>query len=238
MKITDKGFNAFTLKLAAVIGMISQHSVIVFGDMIPAGLRYPMYGAGGLTFPVMAFLLVEGFKRTSDIKKYAMRLFIFAVVSQYPFSLVFGGYGLRLNIMFTLFFGLLVLILHEKCCENKKWLFWIGSLAYVAGSIYMDWDIIGPVMILLYCLIKKEEKRRVLPGVIAGSMFIVMAAAESISASPVETSIERLAFGMGVFVSTLILLRNYNGQRGIGMKYFFYAVYPAHLLILGLLRLL
>ncbi|MHA1898537.1 MAG: TraX family protein, partial [Promethearchaeota archaeon] len=42
---------------------------------------------GRLAFPIFAFLIVEGYERTRDPKKYLLRLFLWGMVSQIPFSL-------------------------------------------------------------------------------------------------------------------------------------------------------
>jgi hypothetical protein len=36
----------------------------------------------------------------------------------------------------------------------------------------------------------------------------------------------------------VLLIRRYNGERGANVKILFYAFYPAHLLILGVIRFL
>jgi len=123
-----KGNDAYKLKIIAIIGMAIQHSVIVLGDIVPVGFHFPMQLAGGLTFPIMAFLLVEGYRYTSNIKKYLLRLLGFGVIAQVPHMLAFGvmdmGFGFmfaQLNVMFTLLYGLLMVLLHDRM--KTRWLF-------------------------------------------------------------------------------------------------------------------
>ena len=58
-----------------------------------------LFGFGGLTFPIMAFLLVEGYRHTSNVARYARRLLVFALVAQVPFGMFLSP---GLNVLFTL----------------------------------------------------------------------------------------------------------------------------------------
>ena len=84
-------FNAYTLKMIAIIGMLMQHTVLVLGSIIPVWLHFPLQFGGGFTFPIMAFFLVEGYRHTRDVKKYATRIFVFALVSQLPHMMSLGN---------------------------------------------------------------------------------------------------------------------------------------------------
>lgn len=65
--------------------------------------------------PIFAWLLVTGVEHTSDLKKYAMRIAVLAVVSELPYNLAIGGqltgygvqnpvYGLLLAMVMLIFF--------------------------------------------------------------------------------------------------------------------------------------
>ena len=108
-----------TLKWIAVISMLIDHTAEVLinhnaalTDPIWAQIYVLMRGIGRIAFPIYAFLLVEGFLHTRDVKKYLARMLTFAVVSEIPFDLAvfhtpfYWGYQ---NVFFTLFLGLLAL---------------------------------------------------------------------------------------------------------------------------------
>ena len=61
--------------------------------------------------------MVEGFYHTGNIRRYELRLLLFAAVSEIPFDLAFSWRVLEFtyqNIFFTLFLGLLMLDLMQR----------------------------------------------------------------------------------------------------------------------------
>ncbi len=209
------------LKWIAVISMLIDHTAEVLmnhnaalTDPIWAQIYVLMRGIGRIAFPIYAFLLVEGFLHTRDVKKYLTRMFLFAVVSEIPFDLAvfhtpfYWGYQ---NVFFTLFLGLLAL-------AGIRWGtgLWKQALALImcvgaAQLINCDYGAFGVFFIVLLYMTRYDKKTQTVLGAL----------------SLVWELPGILAF---------IPIRLYNGTRGrCGNKYFFYAFYPAHLLILWMI---
>ncbi len=78
---------------------------------------------GRMGFPIFVFLLIEGFEHTRNVKKYALNLLIFGIISELPFNLGFKGTLFApqyQNVFFTLFLGLLSLITIRYLTEKYK----------------------------------------------------------------------------------------------------------------------
>jgi hypothetical protein len=86
-----KKIDGFHLKMIAIIGMLINHMGIIF-EWSHSAQTLPLFAVsefvGRFTFPIMAYLLVEGYHYTHNVKKYAMRLAIFWIISIYPFYLL------------------------------------------------------------------------------------------------------------------------------------------------------
>lgn len=84
--------SVFAIKLLALVTMVIDHSAFYLysSSLIGYGLYFAMRTAGRIAFPLYAFLLVNGFEKTSNRAKYLSRLVLFAAVSQLPYTVVFS----------------------------------------------------------------------------------------------------------------------------------------------------
>lgn len=151
-----KGLTGQSLKVIAVISMIIDHIGYAIINRMPGvndpgaliSVIYLIFRTiGRPAFPLYCFLLVEGVIHTRNIGKYALRLFIFALVSEIPFDLAFYGkpiFNGHQNVFFTLCIGVLLLWAFKKISslDDKKL---PKGLLYVAVMIippaYFTWSV-------------------------------------------------------------------------------------------------
>ena len=246
-----KSYNAYQLKWLAIIGMTMNHIVYAFASVMPLWLMLILNVGGGLTFPIMAFFLVEGIRHTSNIKKYMLRLFIFALIAQVPFVLVFQTNWYDLNILFTLLLSLFTIYLRERFQTFIP--FFAALLLATFAPFTMDWGVTGLVVIYLYYLVDDEKKRRILPSVFAAiAIFITNISRiwyyynfyNAYEYAPWQAvlgqhplSVGLLTFSLGS-LAAIYFIRKYSYEIGKRQKYFFYIYYPAHLAVLAFLHYL
>lgn len=214
----DKGekMSSFVLKIIAMVAMTIDHANYMFYDHVTL-LNY----IGRLAFPIFAWQIVVGFEKTRDVKQYAFRLLVLAIISQPLFTLYFGELQrvFTFNTIFTLLLGLLCL------CAIKKSKQWGGVCCVVACVVaevlHFDYGFFGIAMIVLFYLCRNDKATMVIAQVANLAVYQVLH----------PNSIE-----MYSFVAILLILL-YNDKRGYNLKYLFYVFYPLHLLILYILKL-
>ena len=220
-----------TLKIVAIVCMTANHAGYIFAGVLPSWTFALCIVVGGAAFPTMAFLITEGYRRTSNVKRYALRLLVFALVSQAPFWFFLGH---NLNVLFTLLLGLVILYADEHVANR---LAFAGiALACCALSLLCDWPLVGPIAIFAFARLRDQR------GGLVGACWVIAAcvalpALTAYFTLPVPLYLyEACGAVFGGAVTTLLLPR-YQGRRGLSLKYFFYVYYPAHIAALGFLHL-
>jgi len=201
--ITKKESNF--IKLLGMASMLVDH---IGAFLFPVDI---LRIVGRLAFPLFAYQLTVGYKKTSDRKSYLKRLLIFAVISQVPYSLL--KQGIELNILFTLLVGFLLIWALEK----KRYCV-IFALAPI--SIFLSYNVYGLFVILLFYFFEREDLR-------AGAFSVI----NLIFALFYQYSIQLFA------VFSLIPITWPKLEIELP-KYVFYVFYPLHLLIIYLIKVM
>lgn len=138
------------LKVIGMISMVADHVGVQFFSDQPGLLYYGLRIFGRLAFPIFAYLLALGFQRTRDRKKYAMRLGIFALITQIPFQ-IFAGH---LNVLFTFLLGLLFLTAYER--QEP-----LGMIAAILAAEFLrtDYAGYGLLIILIFYRFGKDKQK-------------------------------------------------------------------------------
>lgn len=239
------GISSFTLHIIAMFLMLCDHLWATVLSQY-AWLTW----VGRLAYPIFAFMLVEGYFHTHNLKKYMGRLLFWAILSELPFNLMYGGsliYPFHQNVLWTFLLGLLCIIVIEKIRKKGKPLLTIitfllsAAAFYVLGFLTMaDYFGYGIWMVLVFYLFR-GRKWWCLLGQFIGLYWVNVMLIGGLSV-PVQI------FGHEIFIVqqsmaclALIPIWLYKEKQGAYNKIIqtgFYAFYPVHMLILSLAALL
>ncbi len=217
--------DAFQLKLVAISAMLMDHVGAVF---FPHILVFRMVGR--LAAPIFAFFIAEGYLKTRSVKRYGGRLLFFALISMIPYSLVFENSPF--NILFDLFLGLMVIHYSQKL--NKEYQKWGLVIAAACIAILLQTDGRMGISTLVYLFYRFREDR---PSLIKGMAILYLGVPMvytlyDLAAEPGFLSNHLLTWLMPLSLLALLLIFQYNGERGKSLKYWFYTFYPGHLILI------
>ena len=242
-----RGFTGNGLKLFAMAIMLIDHIAYSWNfDVTAMDVYLLMRIIGRVAFPIFAFMIAMGARFTHDIRKYLLRLLVFALISEIPFDLAFGFAGpgkpvefTHQNVYFTLLFGLLSL--YALQVFQRKWRF--GAVPAVAVLLLMmaaalllrtDYDATGVLCIFLFYVGADKENSVRVPTFIAALIAPAISFSLELSPFSLNVGLNRLEL-FALFALAPILL--YNGNKGVKMnRFIYYAFYPGHLLLLYLIK--
>lgn len=217
------GLNSFTLKMMAVLSMVIDHvGILLFTTEIIDFSQYLILRKiGRLAYPIFAYLLVEGFIYTHDVRSYILRMGSLAVLSEIPFDLLNTGKILEFghqNVFFTLTLGLLMLCFFVEISGNVGRYSMVIVMFLVGEFLHTDYSSMGLLMILCFYLYRERIWMK--------TVFIVV--------------INILLMGGVQMYGALAMIpiSLHNRQQGPKAKTFFYAFYPVHLLVLFVIKMI
>lgn len=240
----NKPLSATALKYIAIAAMLIDHIAWCFVDTYSV-LGQIMHVIGRLTAPIMCYFIAEGYYYTRNVKKYLLRLGLFALISWAPFTfmewgiLPIGVYDGRFGIypqqgvIYTFFLGLLALVVihSEKLKKPIKALFL--ALIFLL-SFWGDWIFYAVVWIMIFDRYRGDFKKQTL-------WFAATALLMELFFLLIGRTLTEVLFQLGVLLAA-VPLYFYNGKRGgndkfrVFNKWFFYIFYPLHMVILGYIK--
>ncbi len=205
---------------------------------------------GRLAFPIFAFMIVEGYTHTKNLKKYVLRLFGFALIAEIPFNLMTGNsviYYVHQNVLWTFLIG--IGLIHINELARKKGKLWLTALTMVlttaAGFVlgfvtFVDYNAAGVLTVLVFYFFR-GRKWWCYIGQLAALYYINV---ELLKGLFFEVELFGHNFEIvqqGLALLSLVFIWLYKGRQGKkskALQYFCYAFYPAHMLILWLITVL
>ncbi len=233
------GLNSNQIKIAAFGAMTIDHAVwLCFPGLQTQWYVLLLHALGRITAPVMWFFLAEGFHYTTNIEGYVKRLFAFALISHFAYGFAFGipwmplstGVFNQTSVMWPLAWSVVLMAIMGRQDIGKGW-----KIAAIVGICLMafpaDWSSVA-VMCPYFLYLHRGNFRRQAWQLLLWSAQYAL----------VYYFVLDKQYGL-LQMCTLLslpLLAAYNGERGRmrGMQWFFYIFYPAHLCVIGILRLL
>lgn len=236
---------AMSLHIMAMIFMLCDH---LWGTVTPGNDWLTCIGR--IAFPIFAFLIVEGYFHTKNLKKYVGRILLFAVLSEIPFNLAMGSrllYPVHQNVLWSFLISLGLIHWNELVKQKgKPWLRCLTACASIligtlAGLVTMvDYYHAGILTVLVFYFFRGKRWWQY----VAQFLCLWYINVEMLGGFGYEVQLlGKTCFltRQGFALLALIPVWLYRGKQGYHSKwlqYAYYGFYPVHLLILGLLKLL
>ncbi|MBC5581018.1 conjugal transfer protein TraX [Anaerofilum sp. BX8] len=234
----QKSLTGNQLKMIAIISMTVDHlASVLYPDYPTAWWIVALHIIGRLAAPIFWYFIAEGYYYTHDVKRYALRLFAFAILSHFAYNFAFGipfipfqtSVFNQTSVIWSLAWGLTALAI-EQSGRFKPWQKTVLILGITVITFCADWSSIAVLAIVQIGTNRGNFKKQMTMMMLWVAVYAVVYA---VFIHPVYGVLQ-------LFVALAIpLLKRYNGRQGTwkGMKWFFYGYYPLHLVLCGLLRL-
>ncbi len=236
------GLCANWIKLIAYAAMLLDHFAYCFLQKESA-LYLVFRIVGRIAAPVMCFFIAEGYRHTSNLKKYMGRLALMAVISHVPYVLCFG-YGISAawkvwrvtSVIWSLLMGLVALTLFEKIRWEKypilEWLARIAAVVVCALLAYSaDWNYIAVIWILAFGLLYESKLRRTAAFLLGAVVYLGQCYRNGLLT-------RWFPLGVVLFLPLLFLYTGKLGKKSKVRQWAAYWFYPVHLIVLYLIALL
>ncbi len=233
--------SAAALHILAMTFMLMDH---LWATLLPA--QEWLTCVGRIAFPIFAFMAVEGYFHTHNLKKYLLRMLIFAVISEVPFDLMYGGtwfYPVHQNVIWTLMMGLVGIHLMENVRKKKSIFVYIlvSAIVVILGGLLgtlsmVDYYGIGVLTVFIFYFFRGRKWWCLLGQILA----LYWVNVEMLGGLMYPIRLFGMEFELcqqGLALLALLPIWLYRGRQGYHSKpfqYFCYAFYPVHMLVIVL----
>ena len=230
---------AAVLHIIAMTLMLMDH---LWATLLPA--REWLTCAGRVAFPIFAFMAVEGYFHTRSFKKYILRMLLFAVLSEIPFDLMYGGtwfYPVHQNVLWTFLLGLLgVWLMEQVRKKGKTWMYLLVCVLVVPAGLVLgtlcmvDYYGVGVLTVFVFYFLHGRKWWCFL-GQLAALYWLNVELLGGLMYPVQFLGMEFELCQQGLALLALIPIWLYRGRQGYHSKpfqYICYAFYPVHMLLL------
>jgi hypothetical protein len=131
------------MQILAMLSMTSDH----FGRMfVPHDPLWQFIGR--LAFPIYTYLLVIGYQRTRDVRRYFLRLLLIGVLAQIPYMMAIRPD--HVNVIGTLILGLLVLFALDRLKSVTLKILLVSAAMLLLEVFRFDYGFYGILLLLIY----------------------------------------------------------------------------------------
>lgn len=231
---------SFSLHLLAMGSMLCDH---LWGTIVP-GSDF-LTCVGRISFPIFAFMIVEGYFHTRNLKKYVLRLLVFALISEIPFNLALGSrifYPVHQNVLWSFLISIGLIRWNESVKTGKLWLrACVAVLSVLVGSLaglvtMVDFLHAGILTVLAFYFFRGRQWWQY-PAQFLCLWYINTELLGGLIYEFPLFSIHQQSLALLALIP-IWLYRGRQGHHSQAFQYGCYLFYPLHLLILGLAKFL
>ena len=256
---------AFVLKLIALATMIIDHidKILPITAYKSDSVIWQIYDViiltGRMAFPIYAFLIAEGCKKTRSMPKYIFRLFMFMLISEVFYIMAFygsGNHGMALvkyaanhvaalkfrNIFATLMFGAVAVYACQLVSKLKlniavKIPIILSAVLFImliAEYFNSSYGFLAIGLIFLLYLSDDKIFQAIIIIVWCAVFYLLRTSFNGSRFMFLENFIYWKWFAFACLAVVPVIL--YNGERGKSIKWAFYIIYPLHLMLFTAVR--
>lgn len=203
------------LKSIAIITMLIDHIGLIF---FPQFIIFRLVGR--IAFPLFAWGVANGYKKTRNVKKYALRILLLALISQPIYFLVIEKS--TLNICFGLFIGLISIYFLDKSMDKKINIIFLLIVLAIPFIVNIEYGIYGVLSILLF-FISKNNLSLVIKQSLLSFVFILL---------------NSISFFQILSLPAFFIINYFEKYDFKINRFFQYSFYPLHLLVIYVIKTL